>query len=89
MDLGAQADVISRGGGAVATIARALGFSVSRFRLDAGSAFAVPAWSVGWVVRGEIEGAGSRFQGATAFLAPSECELRTTDDAEVLLATEA
>ena len=89
MDLGAQAYVTSPGDGAVETIARASGFSVSRFRLDAGSSFAVPAWSVGWVVRGEIEGAGSKIQGTTAFLAPSECELRSTDDAEVLLATEA
>ena len=88
MDLCARPDVTSAGHRAVETIARASGFSVSRFRLDGGAAFEVPAWSVGWIVRGEIEGAGSRFHGRMAFVAPTVCELRSTGDAEVLLAME-
>ena len=48
----------------------------------------VPPWSVGWVSRGEVQADGLRFPARTAFVAPSQVELRTSEDAWALVAEE-
>ena len=69
-------------------VARAPGFTVTRFRLEPDSTFAVPPWSVGWIVHGEVRAAGRKYASRTAFVAPETVALQAVDEAEVLLASE-
>lgn len=89
MDLSVQPSVEAPAGDRVQVVARAPDFSVTRYRPPPGSAFAVPAWSVGWVVRGAVRCGDRRFPARTAFIVPAAAELRAEADTEVLLATEA
>ena len=88
MDLAVPPRVVSPQEGGVQIIARAPDFTVSRYRLASGGSFAVPPWSLGWVVRGELRRRERRFNARTAFLAPADAELGAVTDAEVLLAVE-
>lgn len=64
------------------------GFKVTRLRLDAGSSFTVPAWSVGWVTAGGLQGVGCELAPRTAFLVPQATALRAVGAAEVLFAVD-
>ncbi len=87
MDIAQQPTVLAAGNEAVEVVATTPEFTLTRYRLRADSMFAVPPWSVGWVVRGAVSD-GERFEPRTAFVAPAATELRIECDAEVLLAVE-
>ena len=89
MDLSAQPSVKPPAGDEVQVIARAPDFAVTRHRPPPESAFPVPPWSVGWVVRGAVRCSDRRFPGRTAFVAPATAEFHAEADTEILLATEA
>ncbi len=84
IDLSGAPGVVPRGREAEQVFAMP-GFKVTRLRLDAGSSFVVPAWSVGWIVAGGLHGVGCEFAPRSAFLAPEATALRAVDGAEVLL----
>ena len=48
----------------------------------------VPPWAVGWVSRGEVRAGEARFAARSAFVAPSQVELHTSEDAWCLVAEE-
>ena len=84
IDLADTPEVVPRGREAEQVFAMP-GFKVTRLRLDAGSSFAVPAWSVGWIAAGGLQGVGCEFASRSAFLAPEATTLRAVEEAEVLL----
>lgn len=89
MDLSGQPTVESPQECEISVIARTPDFAVTRHRLANRTAFGVPPWTVGWVVRGTLRCRDHRFRARTAFLAPAAAELTAEADTEVLVATEA
>ena len=71
---------------ATGEVARTPHFAV--VALGKGERRVVPPWTVGWVSRGEVEAGGLRFPARSAFVAPSQVELRASEDAWALVAEE-
>lgn len=88
MDLRTRPGVMSPNRAPCQTLATSAAFTVSRHRLDRDEALAVHAWSVGWVVAGELRHGDVAFPARSAWISPQRDELRAVADAEVLVASE-
>ncbi len=86
MDASTVPEVVPRTMARVQTLARAPDFAVTRHRLPASAALALPPWAVGWVAAGAVRGAGAAFPARSAFITCAAASLAATEDAELLLA---
>ena len=84
MDLSGSPKVVRRGRQAE-QVFEMPGFQVTRLRLGVDATFAVPPWTVGWLVDGRVRVADCQLPPRSAFLVPEAATLRACDEAEVLL----
>ena len=70
------------------TLARAGTFDVTRHLLAKGDRLSLPAWSVGWITRGQLGTAETAFNSRQAFLNPNAASLLAVEPTEALIAHE-
>ena len=88
IDLDAEPRVTRRNSAPRQALGASDTFTVARHRMSAGDTLAVPAWSVGWVVDGELRNDDVWFGAGSAWITSEATELRADADCETLIAQE-